>query len=245
MDSAQLETLGLNRNEAKVYLALLQKKTAYATDLVKAIGVHRNIVYDNLEKLIEKGLVSTIVDGTKRAFIAEDASAIADYLDTKKQALEKETKHAKDLLPQISAILGTHTAQQNVTVFRGIRGLKKVCGHYLLAKEFWVIGVSNASVKVLGETFWKNLNIKVKEKKIKQNILVNADFSDTVNLKSTSLHKIIKLPPELIQVTEIMFYDQIAVITVFSSEPIAIVIQDKAVVDAFRKQFEFLWKLSK
>jgi len=245
MDSEQLRKIGLNKNEAKVYFSLLQKKQAYAAQLVRSVGVHRNIIYDNLEKLIDKGLVSTIIDGTKRVFVAQDATAISEFLETKKVAVDKEIQDAKSLLPQISAILGTHSQQQNVTVFRGIKGIKKVCTQLLDSKEFWVIGVSNASVRVLSATFWQNFNLKAKVRKISQHLLYNTDFDDTVSLKSTNLNKLRKLPPELIQVTEIMFYDGTAIITVYSGEPIAVVIEDKSVVDAFRKQFDFLWKLSK
>jgi len=245
MDIAQIQTLGLNKNEAKVYLALLQKKQAYAAELVRSVGVHRNIIYDNLEKLIEKGLVSTIVDGTKRVFVAQDASAVGDYLDAKNAAVEKETQTAKKLLPQITALLGTHSQQQNVTVFRGVKGIKKVCNMLLDSKEFWVIGVSNASVRVLGETYWRNFNIKCKDAKIYQHLLYNADFKDTVSLKSTKLNLLRKLPQELIQVTEIMCYKNTAILAVYSGEPIAVVIEDKQVFESFRKQFEFLWKLSK
>ena len=70
MHIADLEKLGLNKNEAKVYFGLLKKGQATASELVKSVGVHRNIIYDNLEKLIDKGLVSYVVEGTKRRFIA-------------------------------------------------------------------------------------------------------------------------------------------------------------------------------
>ena len=65
MDAVDLEKLGLNRNEAKVYFGLLQTVNTTASDLVKHLGLHRNIIYDNLEKLIEKGLVSFVIEGTK------------------------------------------------------------------------------------------------------------------------------------------------------------------------------------
>ena len=92
MDAVDLERIGLNRNEAKVYLALIIRGQATASELVKAIGVHRNIVYDNLEKLIEKGLVSFIVDGAKRKFIAQDPAAIIDYLQSKKLQIDRKQK---------------------------------------------------------------------------------------------------------------------------------------------------------
>src|SRR3989344_7434766 len=118
MHPTDLEKLGLNRNEAKVHLGLLKKGQATASELVKAIGVHRNIVYDNLEKLIDKGLVSYVVEGTKRKFIAEKPQSIIEFLETKKKNLDEEIKSASDLIPQINALLFTSKSDQETFLFR-------------------------------------------------------------------------------------------------------------------------------
>ena len=53
MDPKKLEKLGLNRNEAEVYVDLLKLGQTSAGELIRRTGFHRNIVYDNLEKLID------------------------------------------------------------------------------------------------------------------------------------------------------------------------------------------------
>lgn len=244
MHSIELEKLGLNKNEAKVYLGLLKKGQATASELVKSIGVHRNIIYDNLEKLIDKGLVSYVVEGTKRKFIAEKPQSIIEFLESKKKNLDEEIKSATNLLPQINALLSTSKSDQETFLFRGMRGIKKILEDMLSSKEFWIIGVSNASVEILGETYWTNFNQKRKNRKIKEHLLFNADFKNTVEI-SEKLSENRRLPPELIQITELMiFEDQVAII-VYSGEPIGVVIKNKEVSNAFKKQFDFLWNLSK
>ena len=119
MDAVDLERIGLNRNEAKVYLALIIRGQATASELVKAIGVHRNIVYDNLEKLIEKGLVSFIVDGAKRKFIAQDPAAIIDYLQSKKLQIDRDIALAAKMAPSINKLLSSSDAQQDATICGG------------------------------------------------------------------------------------------------------------------------------
>ena len=244
MHPTDLEKLGLNRNEAKVYLGLLKKGQATASELVKAIGVHRNIVYDNLEKLIDKGLVSYVVEGTKRKFIAEKPQSIIEFLETKKKNLDEEIKSASDLIPQINALLFTSKSDQETFLFRGIRGIKKILEDMLGSKEFWIIGVSNASVEILGETYWTNFNQKRKNSKIKEHLLFNADFKNIVQIsEKLSEHK--RLPPELIQITELMIFEDHVAIIVYSGEPLGVVIKNKEVFNAFKKQFDFLWNLSK
>ena len=57
---SELTKLGLTLNEAKVYFALLELGSTNAGEIIKKTKLHRNIVYDKLDKLIEKGLVSFV-----------------------------------------------------------------------------------------------------------------------------------------------------------------------------------------
>jgi sugar-specific transcriptional regulator TrmB len=244
MDGKDLELLGLNKNEAKVYYALLLKGEASAQELVKSLGVYRNIVYDNLEKLIEKGLVSFVKDGTKRKFIAEKPSAIVEFLESKKQELNKEILIANELIPSISEVLNSHITKQEASISRGIAGLKKVLNEIVQANESWCIGITNESVKILGETYWKNYNLRKKETKTKEWLLWNSDFKNTViGNNKRSKHRV--LPRELDQVTETIMYDGKVAIMVYSAEPIVFLIENKEVFNTFRKHFEFLWNQSK
>ncbi|MFH1590266.1 MAG: helix-turn-helix domain-containing protein [archaeon] len=243
MDYVDLERLGLNKNEAKVYYALLLKGKATAQELVKSLGVYRNIVYDNLEKLLKKGLISFVVDGTKRTFIAEKPSAVVDFLEAKQEEINQEIKQAKKLIPQISDLIGSLTSKQDVTLFRGIAGLKKVLSEIVQAEKSWCIGITNESVNLLGETYWKNYNVKKKETKTNEWLLWNHDFKNTVIGKNKrSTHR--ALPKELNQVTETIMYDDKVAIMVYSAEPIVIVIDNKEIFETYKKHFDFLWKLS-
>ncbi len=245
MDEKTLEGLGLNRNEAKVYLGLLKKGQATAAELVKSVGVHRNIVYDNLEKLIDKDLVSYVVEGTKRKFIAENPESIIEFLETKKKVIDEEIKSATNILPEINKILSTSKSEQETFLFRGVNGIKKILQDMLLSEEFWIIGVSNASIEILGETYWKKFNLIRRERKIKENLLFNADFKNTVGISKSNLSSNKRLPPELIQITEIMICGNQVAIIVYSGEPMGVVIKNKEVFNTFKKQFDFLWNISK
>jgi HTH-type transcriptional regulator, sugar sensing transcriptional regulator len=243
MDEINLEKLGLNRNEAKVYLALLYKGQATAGELVKAVGVHRNIVYDNLEKLMDKGLVSVISE-TKKIFVAQKPTAILEFLESKKTTVDKEMTLAKEMIPEINKILASHKSKQDVQVFRGIGGLKKVLSEVVQSKNSWCIGITNESVDVLGETYWKNYNAKKKETKTKEMLLWNADYENTVIVKNTnSQHRI--LPKELNQVTETLIWEGKVAIMTYSQEPVVVLIENKEIYDMHKKHFDFLWKLSK
>jgi len=244
MDEKDLEKLGLNKNEAKVYLALIYKGQATASELVKSIGVHRNIVYDNLEKLIDKGLVSSIND-TKKIFIAQNPTAIIEFLESKKTQVDTEITLAKNIIPDINKLLNSQTAKQEAYIFRGVSGLKKVLGEIVQAKQSWCIGITALSIKILGDTYWKNYNLKKKENKTEEWLLWNSDYKDVnlLNNNKRSHHKI--LPKELNQVTEIIIWNNKVAIFAYSSQPIVIVIDNTEIFNMYKANFNFLWKLSK
>jgi len=54
----KLQTIGLSRREAEVYLALLQRKEFTAAELTKITTITRTKIYDILQNLIHKGAVS-------------------------------------------------------------------------------------------------------------------------------------------------------------------------------------------
>ena len=61
MDTGLLESVGLTKSEAKVYLALLELGSSSKGPIVKRSGVASSKVYELLDKLIAKGLVSIVV----------------------------------------------------------------------------------------------------------------------------------------------------------------------------------------
>jgi len=246
MDAIDLEKLGLSRNEARVYYALIQSKQATASELIKTMGVHRGIVYDNLERLIEKGLVSFVIKGIKKYFVAEEPDAIIEFLNSKKEAIDDEIKAADKVMPEIAKYLKAPGTEESETrIFRGIKGLKKVLSEVLKAKENWCLGMTNESSQVLGVTYWKNYNAKIDALKIKEHFLLNADFKDEYSFAKKKNISFRKLPPELNQVTEIMLFDDNVAIFIYSRNPIAILIKDKHLFETFKQQFDLLWKLSK
>jgi len=245
MNYLDLMKFGLNKNESRVYYALLNKKEATASELLKSSNLHRNIIYDNLERLIEKGLVSFVIDKKVKRFVAEDPKTILGFLNSKKNKIDTQINTANKIIPDINKILSKREVTQKTTVLRGKDGIKKVILDILDYNVYWSIGITNESTEFLGYHFWKNFDVKKINKKIKDYLLFNSNFiniNDVVNPKYSNVRM---LPKELDQVTEIYLYGDTVAITVYSLHPLAIVIKDSNIFKTFKKHFDFLWKLSK
>jgi predicted DNA-binding transcriptional regulator len=66
-----LQKIGFDKNEAKVYLALLELHEGLPTDISRKTKLHRPLVYKALSVLIDKGLVSLASKGKRKTYVAE------------------------------------------------------------------------------------------------------------------------------------------------------------------------------
>ena len=66
----QLKEAGLTANESKIYTSLLELGPSNAGLISRKSGLHRRVVYDTLEMLIQKGLVGYILKNNVRLFQA-------------------------------------------------------------------------------------------------------------------------------------------------------------------------------
>ena len=69
MDTKTLEMLGLEQKQAKIYLALLQLKQATATKISEDTRIERTLCYSIINKLIDKGLISYIIQNNVKYFV--------------------------------------------------------------------------------------------------------------------------------------------------------------------------------
>lgn len=58
-----LKQIGLTNHEAEVYLSLLANGQLSAYELAEKAGLYRQVTYDSLKRLMEKGYVSSAIEG--------------------------------------------------------------------------------------------------------------------------------------------------------------------------------------
>jgi len=124
MDTTLLESLGLTRNEARIYLTLIRIGTSKTGTLLKESGLNTGKVYEILESLKRKGLVSETEINKVKQFSASPPDKITDYILAKRQALEEEGKIAAELIPQIEALRQSKLEPTRIAIYTGIEGFK-------------------------------------------------------------------------------------------------------------------------
>ncbi len=115
--------IGLTEGEAKVYLALSESGSTTVGPIVKESGVSYSNIYDILNRLIKKGLVSFIIKNKTRHFQAAQPSNLINYLDKKEKELASQKESLKKALPDLEK-LQEMKQQQEAEVFIGKKGLR-------------------------------------------------------------------------------------------------------------------------
>ena len=116
METKILEDIGLTKAEIKVYLALLEEGVSSAGSILDKAEIHNSVFHFNINRLIEKGLVSYVKKGKVRVYQAADPDNFLTYLK------DKETQVAK-LLPTLKARQRFSKEKQEVEFFEGLKGI--------------------------------------------------------------------------------------------------------------------------
>lgn len=118
-----LENIGLTKGEASVYLALTKIGPSTAGPLVKESKVAYSNIYDVLDRLIKKGLVSFILKSKTKYFQAVNPKELQTYLEKKEEKIKEQKKDLNNIIPQLIELQNTSTNQE-AEIFQGIKGLK-------------------------------------------------------------------------------------------------------------------------
>lgn len=237
MEIEKLEQLGLNRNEAKIYLVLLELKKSQAGELSKRAQINRTTTYDVLERLIEKGLVTHVIESNRKIFKPTSPKRILINIK------EKE-KIAEEVIPSLYKIFSHSKKKEESNVYTGKKGIKSILDDILNYKEYVAFGSSGEFLKIMQHDFII-FQKKKKDLKIKSRIIQSDSAKKNKELKKFAYASFKYIPDEFSAPnTSIIYGDKLAII-VWAETPFATVISSKQVANSFRKYFELMWKQAK
>jgi len=119
MQPSDLLEFGLTKDEAIVYLALLELGGSYVSAIARKAGVHRVVCYKILEGLVEKGLVSSFLKNKVKHFAVESPQILV------RRQQEKLDK-AKKILPELLSITNALAYKPKIQYYEGLEGMKNI-----------------------------------------------------------------------------------------------------------------------
>jgi sugar-specific transcriptional regulator TrmB len=235
----ELQDIGLNKNEAKIYIALTEIGQTTIGDIAKKSKVHRTNVYDAIENLVNKGLVSLILKDNIRYYQPTDPDNLMNMIQ------EKEEK-VKNLLPQLRMLQGLSNDKSEASIQEGLEATRRALDSLLVYKsEILVMGAPSHVDQLLGP-FLANFHKRRVEMKIVMKHLSNTDAQDRIKYLKTLKYTPVRVLPSAYNspVATIIVGEEVKFIQ-FIENPVIITIKNKNMVDGYRKYFYYLWKDAK
>lgn len=249
-----LKEIGLTESEKRVYLALLDLGDSTRGDIVNQSGVAGSKVYELLEKLQEKGLVSIYLKDKVKHFKPTNPSQIINYLEEKKRKLIDMEKQAHILLPQLISKYNSSKEKQEVELVSGMRGLETIFREQVetlnKGETCYVIGGTwgtGEEQEELVQSFFEKIHLMREEKRIKTKMLFNLNQKKSTEkiysskkYPNTSTRYLEHSTPVAINV-----YNDRTIIIIFGKKITSIYIKSQDVANSFLEYFNLLWKTAK
>lgn len=239
-----LESIGLDSNQSKLYVAGLQIGTAPASDYAKTTGINRITAYNMLEELVQRGYF-TVVKKVRAKWYAPVAPEYV-ALEARKNADAMERA-----LPELRSLQGSTYRKPRVRFFEGWEGVRHVYDDTLTA-ESEVLNFANSGVV---RKYWPKYDEEYVDERVKRGIRLrgiapNDVAGRRVHGEDTEKLREIRLVPDtdFDFTNEINIYDSKVAICSFDSglkgsgDMFAVIIESKEVAETQRQIFEMAWR---
>ena len=235
-----LQGLGLTDKEASTYLACLSLGPTTVLKISRVANLKRTTVYSVAEQLKQKGLLSIEIRGFKQLFVAEDPDNLEAVLDERREKL-------KLAMPDLSALFNLKGGEGKIKYYEGLEAIKSVYETLLRDvmphEDYLVVGDQSMWYK-LDPDYFRNFI----ERRAKLNINIKLLFQDSAiarehkKLEKNFSEKVKILPPETTLTTNMVIIPRRLVIHQLTPPIMAIVIENKSVIQMHHELFEIIWR---
>jgi sugar-specific transcriptional regulator TrmB len=240
----KLECIGLSKAEAKLYIAMMKLGSSTTGAIIKETGLRKSTVYESLNRLLEKGLVSYVIKNKSKFFEATDPDRLVDFIEDKKRELDDSKSELEKIVPELKSMRNQIKPHAEAHVLVGIEGFKTMRRDVLKnAKgECLLLGAISKELVVMPH-FWTQFNKERVSLGIKMRVLHQKNIK-----KKTMNGELVKLrflPKDITIPTVINIYgDRVVSLLWKGDNPVCFMLINGDIADAYRKYFEILWNMS-
>jgi len=237
----ELKEFGLSENEIQIYVELLKTGVTTANRIAKLTGIKRSTTYDNLNLLINKGLVSSIIREKVAYYESIDPKKIIRLMDEKKDKLTK-------IVTKLSTLKESNKYETGASFFEGKKGVITILNDILdEKKELWFYGSRKRAMVAL-QAYPDNFVLKRAELKIPLKAVMSEEDRGDPAMNDKKVYAISKMKflRDLNQISTNVFIYGNKVAFMTSGENLAgIIVKNHEIVEQQRKIFEILWNIAK
>lgn len=234
-----LKEYGLSEKEIKVYLTLLTLDSTNLQEIAKRIDLPRTTIYNTLNYLVTKGLVSYVTKKGVRFYQAADPIKLMEKLNEKKELLNS-------IMPELETLKKTIKESSSVEIFQGSKGLFTILSDVFKEKQqTYYFGSYSLSKEVLKHQPDHVRTIRL-NRKIPAKIII--DYYDEEIFHKKEYKKITKMRfnKSLKDFPCMIFiYGKKVALYTLKKDLIGVIISNEQVAEAMKLIFDMYWVNSK
>jgi predicted DNA-binding transcriptional regulator len=240
----ELQVLGLGKNESVVYEALVQSGPSKAGSLIATLDIHRNLIYQSLEKLVMRGFVTKVKIRGVWTFQITDPNSLLSAFRMKERVLST-------IIEQINT--QRNRSDQQIVVYEGVEGYRNFWISSLeripVGTIDYVLGGSidvSGWVSFMGSDYRKYNELRKKKrivwKTIHFNELTPADREVLEENQELTEYRVI--PRTIKQDGNVNIIHDSVILHTWGEPPRIIEIRDPLLVAMFKNYFDILWDVA-
>lgn len=234
-----LAKLGFSPSEIKIYIFLLKNGCSYPHKISSETKINRSNIYEALDRLVSKGVVSFINKNKVKWFGASPLKSVLSLI----QEQEEEIKKTKDsLLNELNNLKVIPKSTLEANIFVGKKGLRMIFEEILeLKKPISLLASKLQFQELFGPYFelWHSQRINLK---ISQRSIFPKYLKSKLKLRDLLEYKFVD--DLLTNPTTTIIYGDNCVFIQWSETPIAIKITNPQIAKSHQNYFDSLWKIN-
>tara|TARA_B100000315_G_C14556691_1_gene578504 strand:- start:48 stop:809 length:762 start_codon:yes stop_codon:yes gene_type:complete len=247
MDTKILKQIGLTDSEVKVYLSLLELGSTTKGPIVEKSGVASSKIYELLDKLIVKGLVSSIIKSGVKYFESAPPSRLLDYMKEREADIKNQREKLEHLIPDLELRRSLAGFGSETQVFKGMRGaatsFDDILKELKRGDEYYVLGISKFTPHF--ERFVVHFHNKRAKLGIKSKIIVSELAQNIGNKLEELPHTKVKyLQKELFTPVVFIIYKNTTLISIGLDE-VFIQIKSKNLTEGMKAYAKHMYSIGK
>ena len=245
-----LQEIGLTKTEVKIYLALLGLGQSTTTNIVREAGIHASKVYEFLDRLIQKGLVSYVIKANKKYFTAADPECLKEFLWQKKLKIREQEQRIEEIIPNLNELKKENKDAIRSEIYEGLKGAKSVYEKILSTLDKgdvqYIIGAPKIGNEVV-EGFLLDWHKRRIRQGIKCKYIYDSNARSYGKIRGKMpLTEVKYLPDNIVSPVWVEIFGEFVIIGhIKKFNAILFLIQDKEISKGYLDYFRLLWKTSK
>ena len=231
--------LGFTKNEVDAYLAILDLGSATSWEIAKKTRLHRTNIYDAIDRLVKKGVVSYITKDNKKYYEVLDPNLLLSIIKEKELSLQK-------IMPELVMAKKLSGQGNDACIFEGVQPFQKILMSWLRFEEpILVYGIPKNAPEMMRHFITHFHDTRI-AKKIVMNHVYNHNAQERIAYLNTLPYTEARyLPQQYYSTVSTNICGDEVVLVLWLDTPFVVQIKNKQIADSYKSYFEVLWKNAK